>query len=79
MTYDMHWALFQDYCADPAQYHRPLKPLERSRPAVPMDRLLDVTTPEAPYPFDPETDMSVGGDLAELIDRVFDKIEWIFC
>ncbi|VAH29300.1 unnamed protein product [Triticum turgidum subsp. durum] len=67
-----------DYCADPAQYHRPLKPLERSRPAVPMDQLLDATSPEEPYPFDPETDMSVGGDLAELIDWAFDKIEWIF-
>uniref|UniRef100_A0ACD5UML4 Uncharacterized protein n=1 Tax=Avena sativa TaxID=4498 RepID=A0ACD5UML4_AVESA len=68
----------QDYCPDPAQYLRPLKPLERSRPAIPMDRLLEATSPEAPYPFEPETDMSVGGDLAQIIDWVFDKIEWIF-
>jgi hypothetical protein len=43
-----------------------------------MDRLLEATSPEAPYPFEAETDMSVGGDLAELIDWAFDKIEWIF-
>ncbi|KAK1679918.1 hypothetical protein QYE76_040766 [Lolium multiflorum] len=68
----------QEYCPDPAQYFRPLKPLERSRPAIPMDRLLEATSPAAPYPFEAETDMSVGGDLAELIDWVFDKVEWIF-
>lgn len=68
----------QDYCRDPAQYLRPPKPLERSGPAIPMDQLLEATSPEVPYPFEPETDMSVGGDLAELMDWMFDKIEWIF-
>lgn len=68
----------QDYCPDPARYLRPLKPLERSRPAMPVDKLLEATSPEAPYPFDPETDMTVGGDLAEFIDWVFEKVEWVF-
>ncbi|KAG8080225.1 hypothetical protein GUJ93_ZPchr0007g3248 [Zizania palustris] len=67
----------QDYCPDPARYGRPMRPLERSRPEVPVERLLEATAPEPPYPFDGETDMSVGGGLAELTDWVFDKIEWI--
>ncbi|KAL5197973.1 hypothetical protein ABZP36_001485 [Zizania latifolia] len=67
----------QDYCPDPARYGRPMRPLERSRPEVPVERLLEATAPEPQYPFDDETDMSVGGGLAELTDWVFDKIEWI--
>ncbi|KAK3127285.1 hypothetical protein QOZ80_7AG0570980 [Eleusine coracana subsp. coracana] len=69
----------QDYCADPARYGRPIRPLERSSPEIPMDRLLEAApAPEAPFPFDPETDMSVGGGLAEAVDWVLDKIAWIF-
>lgn len=45
---------------------------------MPVDKLLEATSPEAPYPFDPETDMTVGGDLAEFIDWVFEKVEWVF-
>ncbi|XP_052161186.1 beta-amylase-like [Oryza glaberrima] len=69
----------QDCCPDTARYGRPMRPLERSGPEVAIERLLDATAPEPPYPFDGETDMSVGGGLAELIDWVFDKVEWIFC
>lgn len=69
----------QDCCPDPARYGRPMRPLERSGPEVAIERLLDATAPEPPYPFAGETDMSVGGGLAELIDWVFDKVEWIFC
>jgi beta-amylase len=43
-----------------------------------MDRLLEATAPEPPFPFDSETDMSVGGELAEAIDWLLDKIGWIF-
>ncbi|TVU38712.1 hypothetical protein EJB05_12096 [Eragrostis curvula] len=68
----------QDYCSDPARYGRPIRPLKRSSPKIPMDRLLEATSPAPPFPFDPETDMSVGGGLAEAIDWVLDKIEWIF-
>uniref|UniRef100_A0A0E0LLU2 Beta-amylase n=1 Tax=Oryza punctata TaxID=4537 RepID=A0A0E0LLU2_ORYPU len=69
----------QDCCSDPARYGRPMRPLERSGPEVAIERLLDATAPEPPYQFDGETDMSVGGGLAELIDWVFHKVEWIFC
>jgi beta-amylase len=70
--------LLQDYCPDPARYGRPIRPLERSSPEIPMDRLLEATAPEPPFPFDSETDMSVGGELAEAIDWLLDKIGWIF-
>ena len=36
------------------------------------------TPPPPAFPFDPETDMSVGGWLAEAVDWVLDKIEWVF-
>lgn len=72
----------KDYCPDPERYGRPIKPLERSAPEMPMERLLEATapaqTPAPALPFDPETDMSVGGWLAEAVDWVLDKIEWVF-
>ncbi|CAN6219112.1 unnamed protein product [Urochloa humidicola] len=67
-----------DYCADPARYGRPIKPLERSAPEIPMLRLLEATAPAPSFPFDAETDTSVGGGLAEAIDWVIGKIEWLF-
>lgn len=67
-----------DYCPDPARYGRPIRPLERSAPEIPMERLLEATAPAPAFPFDPETDMSVGGGLAEAVDWVLDKIQWIF-
>lgn len=42
-----------------------------------MERLLDATVPAPAFPFDTETDMSVGGGLAEIIDWVIDKIQWM--
>ncbi|RLN35861.1 beta-amylase-like [Panicum miliaceum] len=72
----MHAGL--DYCPDPARYGRPMRPLERSAPEIPMERLMEATAPAPAFPFDAETDMSVGGGLAEAIDWVIDKIEWIF-
>ncbi|KAL6656702.1 hypothetical protein ACP70R_004482 [Stipagrostis hirtigluma subsp. patula] len=67
-----------DHCPDPARYGRPIKPLQRSGPEIPVERLLEATAPAPPLPFDTETDMSVGGGLAEAIDWVLDKIERIF-
>ncbi|CAN6205647.1 unnamed protein product [Urochloa humidicola] len=67
-----------DYCADPARYGRPIRPLERSAPEIPMERLLEAAAPAPAFPFDAETDMSVGGGLAEAIDWVIGKIEWLF-
>lgn len=43
-----------------------------------MERLLEATAPAPAFPFDPETDMSVGGGLAEAVDWVLDKIAWLF-
>ncbi|XP_062187614.1 beta-amylase-like [Phragmites australis] len=68
----------QEYCPDPDRYGRPIRPLERSAPEIPMDRLRESAAPAPPFPFDPETDMSVGGGLAEAVDWVVDKIEWLF-
>ena len=42
-----------------------------------MERLLEATAPAPAFPFDAETDMSVGGGLAEAIDWVIGKIEWV--
>ncbi|CAO1941724.1 unnamed protein product [Urochloa humidicola] len=67
-----------NYCADPARYGRPIRPLERSAPQIPMERLLEATAPAPAFPFDAETDMSIGGGLAEAIDWVIGKIEWLF-
>ncbi|WVZ66210.1 hypothetical protein U9M48_015467 [Paspalum notatum var. saurae] len=66
-----------DHCPDPARYGRPIRPLERSAPEIPMERLLEATAPAPAFPFDAETDMSVGGGLAEAVDWVLDKIAWI--
>ncbi|XP_020095134.1 beta-amylase-like [Ananas comosus] len=64
----------QDYCPDPRKYFKPIKPLERSKPKIPIEKILEASEMLKPYPFDPETDMSVGGDIADFIDGIFDKI-----
>lgn len=43
-----------------------------------MERLLEATAPAPAFPFEPETEMSVGGGFAEAIDWVLRKLEWIF-
>ncbi|KAF9588297.1 hypothetical protein IFM89_008714 [Coptis chinensis] len=70
----------QDYCQDPNKYYNPIVPLERSEPQIPIEELLEATKPLEPFPFDPETDMSVGtgGGAAELLGNVIDKITSIF-
>ncbi|KAL8153057.1 hypothetical protein V2J09_010817 [Rumex salicifolius] len=68
----------QEYCPDPAKYNSPIDPLEESKPKIPIQVLLEATQPEDPFPFDKETDMSVGGALADLIDHLIDKMSSIF-
>ncbi|KAL1059759.1 hypothetical protein V6Z11_1Z009900 [Gossypium hirsutum] len=51
----------QEYCSDPAKYGKELKPLKRSKPKIPIEDLLDATTPMKPFPWDEETDMKVDG------------------
>jgi beta-amylase len=36
-----------------------------------IEDLLEATKPMEPFPWDKETDMSVGGALANLIDKIF--------
>lgn len=61
----------QDYCPDPQKYNHHVVPLERSKPKISIEDLLEATKPEEPFPWDKETDMSVGGGLANLIDKFF--------
>ncbi|KAF6166229.1 hypothetical protein GIB67_031013 [Kingdonia uniflora] len=68
----------QDYCPDPNNYFHPVGPLERSKPTIPIEDLMEATKSMEPFPFDPETDMSVGGAFAEWLDSVRDKIASIF-
>ncbi|KAF8410943.1 hypothetical protein HHK36_003480 [Tetracentron sinense] len=68
----------QDFCPDPQKYYNPLVPLQRSKPKIPIEDLLEATKPMKPFTFDAETDMSVGGALADWLDNVIDKITSIF-
>ncbi|KAG9454245.1 hypothetical protein H6P81_007149 [Aristolochia fimbriata] len=68
----------QAYCPDPQKYYNAITPLERSKPKMSIEEILEATKPEKPFPWDPETDMSVGGNLAELIDGITGKIKSIF-
>lgn len=63
----------QDYCPNPDKYYFPLVPLERSKPPIPIEDLLEATKPMAPFPFDAETDMSVGSGQAVVIDEVTEE------
>ncbi|CAA3027576.1 beta-amylase isoform X2 [Olea europaea subsp. europaea] len=47
-------------------------PLQRSKPKIPIDELLEATKPIKPFPWDEETDMSVGSTLADYLDKFFD-------
>lgn len=68
----------QDFCPDPRKYNNYVGPLERSKPKIPIEDLLKATEPMEPFPFDEETDMSVGGGIAILLDNLIDKITSIF-
>nr|XP_048328173.1 beta-amylase [Ziziphus jujuba var. spinosa] len=62
----------QDYCPDPEKYNHHVVPLERSKPKIPIEELLEATKPEDPFPWNKETDMSVGGGLiAILVNKLF--------
>ncbi|KAE8075763.1 hypothetical protein FH972_014451 [Carpinus fangiana] len=61
----------QDYCPDPEKYSHHIGPLEQSKPKITIEDLLEATEPMEPFPWDKETDMSVGGALANFIDKIF--------
>lgn len=68
----------QEYCADSEKYNGRIDLLERSKPAIPIQELLEATKPVEPFPFDEETDMSIGGFLADLIDNLIERIASTF-
>lgn len=49
-------------------------PLERSKPEVPIEELLKATEMLEPFPFNDQTDMSVGGALNDFIDGILNMI-----
>ncbi|XP_022136332.1 beta-amylase-like [Momordica charantia] len=49
----------QDYRPDPSDYNRPLVPLNRSGPEIPIEVLLEATKPMEPFVWDQETDIPV--------------------
>ncbi|TYG80611.1 hypothetical protein ES288_D02G230700v1 [Gossypium darwinii] len=64
----------QDYCADLGMYNHQIGPLERSKPKLVMEDLLEATKPMEPFPWGEETDMKVDdfdGVLANLIRKLF--------
>ncbi|KVI04159.1 Glycoside hydrolase, catalytic domain-containing protein [Cynara cardunculus var. scolymus] len=61
------------YNADPRTYSS-VVPLERSKPEIPIEELLKASEWLEPFPFDDQTDMSVGGKLNDFIDGLLDKI-----
>lgn len=68
----------QDYHPDPNKYYNPIVPMERSKPKIPIEVLLEATEPMEPFPFDPAPDMNVGGPLANVLDGAASKITSIF-
>lgn len=47
--------------------------LRRSKEKIPIEKLLEATKPIKAVPWDRETDMSVGGILADYLDNLIDK------
>ncbi|XXG83039.1 hypothetical protein AAC387_Pa10g0894 [Persea americana] len=68
----------QDYFQDPQNYYHFLVPLARSKPKIPIEVILEATEPLKPFPFDTAADMSVGGDFADLLDNVIEKVSIFF-
>ncbi|KAK2370281.1 beta-amylase 3, chloroplastic [Trifolium repens] len=60
----------QDLCPDPEKYYHYTIPMERSKPKIPLEKLLEATKPVKPYPWSEATDMSVSetsGFFADII------------
>ncbi|KAI4331058.1 hypothetical protein MLD38_029283 [Melastoma candidum] len=68
----------EDYCPDSREYGQDLLPLKRSKPEITIEELLEATKPMKPFPWDKETDTSVGGTLADILDSLLDIITSIF-
>lgn len=48
--------------------------LQRSKAKIPMEKLLEATEPIKPVSWDSETDMSVGGALADFLDNLLSNL-----
>lgn len=59
-------------------YGQEVGPLERSKPSIPIEELMEATEPMKPFRWDEKTDMSVGGPFAEFMDSLIEKITYIF-
>nr|GLL22978.1 beta-amylase-like [Ipomoea trifida] len=59
-----------DYCPE---YVKPT-PLKRSNPEISIDELVEATKPTKPFKWDGQTDMSVGGALADLVDNLLQNL-----
>ncbi|KAK7335554.1 hypothetical protein VNO80_27460 [Phaseolus coccineus] len=46
-----------DYCPDPERYYHFTEPMKQSEPRIPVETLLEATTPLQPYPWLKETDV----------------------
>ncbi|KAJ6420687.1 hypothetical protein OIU84_028110 [Salix udensis] len=69
----------QDYCPDPSKYGHELGPLERSRPRISIDDILDATKPTKPFPWNKQTDMPVDGAAQfDLLGSLINGIKSIF-
>ncbi|CAK7355380.1 unnamed protein product [Dovyalis caffra] len=69
----------QDYCPDPSKYGHEIGPLERSKPEIPIDDLMDATKPIKPFPWNKQTDMPVDGSgQAGLLGSLINGIKSIF-
>ncbi|KAL7128845.1 hypothetical protein ABFS83_13G021400 [Erythranthe nasuta] len=60
----------QEYCREMTD----LPPLERSKPKIPIEKLLEATETIETFPWESETDMSVGGILADYLDNLLNKL-----
>jgi len=49
----------QPYCPHPENHFKPITPLQRSKPEIPIHQILEASTVMPPFPFDDETDMPV--------------------
>ncbi|KAK7402015.1 hypothetical protein VNO78_13949 [Psophocarpus tetragonolobus] len=67
----------QDYCPDPERYFHFTVPMERSKPKIPLEVLLEATKPLEPYPWYKETDMSLS-DVTGFLDYIIAIILRIF-
>ncbi|GAB2285302.1 Beta-amylase [Dionaea muscipula] len=68
----------QEYCPEPEKYQNHIMSLQQSKPKISINDLLEATKTLEPFPFEGETDMSVGGALADLVDNAIRILTFLF-